>query len=245
MEVRAGMVFAALVAPPTTLLIARTYGLCPAVRYLAGFVAATGAQEAFVRAMRRRIGPEQASPADLFTLGRGTCGAVLAGVVASGVRDRAGAAGWLGCLATLLGATALDWLDGPLARRYEATRLGAVVDIEADSWLTLWAATGAVRWGELPGWCLVPPLLHYLHPARALLAGDLPAGDSAWWARAAGAAQMALFLAALAPLHRPLSRRALASSSCVVSTVQGAAILLTLRRGRDRTADGAAPQSQS
>jgi hypothetical protein len=119
------------------------------------------------------------------------------------------------------------------------------VDIEADSWLTLWAATGAVAWGELPGWCLGPPLLHYLHPARALLAGNLPAGDGAWWARAAGAAQMALFLAALAPVRRPPSRRALAGPSCVVSMAQGAAILLTIRQGRGHTADSAAPQSQS
>jgi phosphatidylglycerophosphate synthase len=237
MEVRAGMVFAALVGPPTALLIVHTYGPRPALRYLAGFVAATTAQEAFVRAMRRRIGPEQTSPADLLTLGRGMCGAILAGVVASGVRDRAGAAGWLGCLATLLGATALDWLDGPLARRHGATRLGAVVDIEADSWLTLWAATGAVRWGELPGWCLVPPLLHYLHPIRALLAGDLPAGAGAWWARAAGAAQMALFLAALAPFRQPPSRRALDRLACVVSISQGMAVLFTLGRDGDRATD--------
>src|SRR3954463_16805476 len=104
MVTRAGQVIATLVGPPTALLMARAYGLRPALRYLAGFVAATGAQEVFVRAMRGRIGPERASPADLLTLGRGTCAATLAGLVASDVRDRSGTAGWLGWTATLLGA---------------------------------------------------------------------------------------------------------------------------------------------
>ncbi|MEP7105143.1 MAG: CDP-alcohol phosphatidyltransferase family protein, partial [Chloroflexota bacterium] len=42
----------------------------------------------------------------------------------------------------LLSATAADWFDGPLARRQPGgpTAWGALLDIEADSWLTLLAA---------------------------------------------------------------------------------------------------------
>ena len=60
----------------------------------------------------------------------------------SGIRERKGIAGWIGWLMPLLGVT--DWLDGSLARRAGPTRLGSVLDIEADSWLTLWSATGTV-----------------------------------------------------------------------------------------------------
>src|SRR5262249_30356296 len=121
MGAKAGVSIAVMTALPTTLLFARAYGLHPALRYVAGLAGATVVQETSIGALRRRIGPEPTSSADLLTLGRGTCGAVLVGLVASGVRDRSGAAGWLGFLATLLGATALDWLDGPLARCYGAT----------------------------------------------------------------------------------------------------------------------------
>jgi phosphatidylglycerophosphate synthase len=189
----------------TTALLARADGGRAAARYLAGFAGACGAQQAALRVLRRRAGAERTGWADLVTYARADCGAVLAGLLASGIRDRTGAAGSLGWAVSLVGATALDWLDGPLARRAGSTDLGAALDIEADSWLTFWCAAGATAWGGLPGWCLLPPLLRYLDPLLALRAGRLPAGGGPWWARLTGAAQMALFLTALAPL--PLRRR--------------------------------------
>ena len=101
-----------------------------------------------------KIGPEQSSLADTLTLSRAATGAVLAGLVASGIRDRKGIAGWIGWLMPLFGVT--DWLDGPLARRAGPTCLGGVLDIEADSWLTLWSAAGAVAWGNIPALVSTP-----------------------------------------------------------------------------------------
>lgn len=121
-----------------------------AMQFVAGAMAATMAQCLFHAVVRRRIGPERSSLADALTIGRGLCGAFLAGLLAAGLRDRAGRAGRYAFLATLMGTTASDWLDGPLARHWGPTRLGAALDIEADSWLTLWAAAAAVRWGGLP-----------------------------------------------------------------------------------------------
>jgi len=180
--------------------------------------------------MRRRIGPERLTPADLLTIERGLCGGLLAGLRAAGLRDRAGRAGWLGFLAALWGATASDWLDGPLARCHGPTHLGGVLDIEADSWLTLWAAAAAVRWGGLPGWCLAAPLARYAHTTRALLAGRVPTGGGPWWARATGSAQMALLLGALAPVGPRPAVRTLRAVSVVIGAGQFAAQLALLRR---------------
>src|SRR6266704_6334926 len=155
-----------LVAVPTTLVIWRAYGLTKAIPYLVGLTIALAIQRAFISAMIRKIGPEQSTLADTLTLSRAATGAVLAGLVTSGIRDRKGIAGKIGWLMSLLGVT--DWLDGSLARQAGPTRLGGVLDIEADSWLTLWSAAGAVVWGELPGWCLLPPIIRYLEPLLAL-----------------------------------------------------------------------------
>jgi len=120
---------------PTSLAIWRVYGFKRLVGYLVGFVLATWAQRAFLSAMMRRIGQEHISLADVLTLSRAEIGAVLAGLVASGIRDRRGSAGWIGWLILLFGVT--DWLDGTLARWIGPTGLGGALDIEADSWFTL------------------------------------------------------------------------------------------------------------
>ena len=57
-----------------------------------------------------------------------------------------------------------DWLDGRLARLDGATSLGALLDIEADSWLSLWAAAAAHRAGDLPALSLLPPVVRPLRP---------------------------------------------------------------------------------
>ncbi len=221
---------ASAIGMPTALVVARSYGRRRAVRYLAGYTAAAAVQYAFLSAMRRRIGPEPSSPADLLTTGRGLCGAVLAGLVVTDIRDRTGPAGWLGLVAIVWGATASDWLDGPLARRFGVTRLGAALDIEADSWLTLWAATGAVRWGGLPPWSLLPPLLRYIHPSLDLLVGGMPTGGGPWWGRATGTAQMALFVAALVPRRARPRDGALTRVAVLVAAGQATTVFLLLRR---------------
>jgi phosphatidylglycerophosphate synthase len=217
-----------IAAVPTTLVIWRAYGLRKTIRYLVGFTMALTAQRAFISAMIHKIGREQSSLADALTLSRGANGAVLAGLVTSGVRDRNGVAGWIGWLMPLLGVT--DWLDGTLARRAGPTRLGGVLDIEADSWLTLWCAAGAVTWGNLPRWCLLPPLMHYLEPLLALMQGNLPHGGGPWWYRVAGASQMGLLIGALAPFDWRKRKRILHAASLPVSMGQCAAIGARLAR---------------
>jgi len=193
----------AAATPVTLAFLASARGGSRALAYAAGLVAALAAQQLFLAAMRRRIGPERSTPADWLTLGRAAVGAALAALVLAGFRERLGMVGWLACAMALFGATALDWLDGPLARRLGPTRLGGVLDIEADSWLTLWCAAGAVAWCGLPWWLLLAPTVRYLHPARALLRGGLPAGGGPWWSRVTGVAQMALLFGALLPVEFP------------------------------------------
>jgi len=213
---------------PTTLAIWRAYGLGSTLRYLAGLTTALIVQRVFLSAMIRKIGPEQSSLADALTLSRAATGAVLAGLVASGIRDRNGTAGWIGWLMPLLGVT--DWLDGPLARRAGPTYLRGVLDIEADSWLTLWSAAGAVAWGNLPCWCLLPPIIHYLDPLLALKQGKLPQGGGPWWYRMIGASQMALLIVALAPINWKQRKQLLTAISLPVSIGQCAAIIVLLTR---------------
>src|SRR5215469_13823629 len=135
---------------PTSIMIGHDYGVRPMLRFLAGFLTATGFQGLFLSMMMRKVAPEDASLADVLTLSRAGTGSILAALVASGVRDRKGRAGRIGWLMVLLGVT--DWLDGRLARLLGPTRLGGALDIEADSWLTLCSAAAAVVWGDLPRW---------------------------------------------------------------------------------------------
>jgi phosphatidylglycerophosphate synthase len=125
----------------------------------------------------------------------------MIGLIASGVRDRRGLAGSLGWIALLYGAIVSDWLDGPIARRLGTSDVGAMFDIEADSWLTLCSSMAALTWGGIPAYAITPPLARYLRiaalrrwvPYRQLVSGD------PLWTRHIGMAQMMLFIAALAP----------------------------------------------
>jgi phosphatidylglycerophosphate synthase len=145
---------------------------------------------------------------DTFTLSRAGTAAVLVGLVASGIRDRRGRAGWLGWMGLLYGAIVSDWLDGPIARRLGTSEVGAMFDIEADSWLTLSSSALAVASGGLPAPVVAPPLMRYVRlaalrpfvPYRALVSGD------PLWTRHVGMAQMMLFIAALAPFGGRLTR---------------------------------------
>ena len=134
--------------------------------------------------------------ANLVTLSRGISAALLAGAAAAPRRHRLGPWLWL-----LWGSTLSDWLDGPLARRGGATRLGARLDAHADAWLTLWAATAAWRSG-LPRRNVAPALARYLFSDLGFedLGAERP--RDAAWQRAAGAAQMAAFAGVLSPWRR-------------------------------------------
>lgn len=224
----------------TGLTIWRTYGLAAGIRYLAGLALAMKVERAFLAAIMRKTGTKEVSPADSMTLSRGAVSAVLAGLVASGIRDRTGLAGKLSWSLILLEASAVDWLDGPLARRLGPSRLGSVMDIEADSWLTLWSAICASAWGDLPRLSLLPPLMRYLDPILDLSRGKLPHGGGPWWSRLTGTAQMVLFLAALAPLEgrrREQVMKVIKVSALPVSGAQGAAIVaLLVRKMREEEA---------
>src|SRR5260221_13664018 len=119
-----GWLIGLAVALPVAAALLATYGAGSALRFATGAGLAAGIQWLVIGALRRRIGPERASPADLVTLLRAALGMLLVGLVASSVADRLGGAGWLACAAALLGATVTDWVGGPLARRYGPARPG-------------------------------------------------------------------------------------------------------------------------
>src|SRR5262249_53974587 len=123
-----------------------------ALRYLGALAAILAVQQLLMLAIRRRTGPETSSPADYLTLARAALGSTLVALGGADFSNRLSLTGGLAWAGALVGVTALDWLDGPLARRLGPTRLGAVLDIEADSWLTLCCAAGVVAWGALPWW---------------------------------------------------------------------------------------------
>ncbi len=223
-------------APVTVAFVVPSGGGARTVRYLLTLAVMLGAQQVVTMLLRRRIGPEPSSPADFLTLARAAIGATLAGFVVAGFSQRLSLTGALASMTALLGVTALDWLDGPLARWVGPTRLGRVLDIEADSWLTLCCAAGAVAWGGLPWWVLLPPLVRYVHPALALLRGGLPAGGGPWWSRVTGVAQMALLLVALAPVEFAGRSAALTIAAVPVSAAQLATIVALLFVREDATA---------
>ena len=159
--------------------------------------ACLGAAAGFTALAGRRLGGPVLTPANVLTLSRGCAAAMACGTAFSGLGRRSTLA------ALVLGCTACDWLDGPLARRLGPTRLGAALDLEADSWLTLWGAAAAFRLGGLPGWSLLAPALRY-----PLVAGVAPPPPSRWQ-RAAGVAQMIVIAGGLTRRRPP---RALAAA---------------------------------
>jgi phosphatidylglycerophosphate synthase len=178
----------------------RTRSLLAAASSLAAF-----GLFATVAAARMRSPGPILTPANLLTLSRAGAASWLCGYAASPGPDGHRAVAWL----TLLwAATGTDWLDGPLARKSGSTPLGALLDLEADSWLTMWAAVAVWRSGALPATCLVAPVARYLVRWRRGL--SRPMATTAWQ-KAAGFAQMAVIAGGLAPnrLARALARRLL------------------------------------
>jgi phosphatidylglycerophosphate synthase len=188
--------------------VSRRYGPRAGLRFAAGTGTSLLAQQALVGLALLRYGPKSdvrqrhaVSLVDAITLSRGGTAAVMVGLLTSGIKDRRGRAGWLGWIALIYGAIVSDWLDGPIARRLGTSEVGAMLDIEADSWLTLSSSAVAAASGGLPAYVVAPPLLRYVRlaalqryvPYRELVSGD------PLWTRHVGMAQMTLFIAALAP----------------------------------------------
>jgi len=202
-------------AIPLGAALRHRYGPAAAARFTAGMSASVIAQQSLVGLALLRegspSGPRQRhglSLVDAITLSRGGAAALMVGLLTSGIRDRRGRVGWLGWTALLYGAIVSDWLDGPIARRLGTSELGATLDIEADSWLTLSTSAVAVAAGGLPAYVVAPPILRYVRLAalrRIVPYRDLVSGDPLW-TRHVGMAQMMLYIAALAPFGGRLTR---------------------------------------
>jgi phosphatidylglycerophosphate synthase len=187
-------------------------------------------QLVFLAAMRQRIGRERPTPADLLTGCRAACATAILSRAWVGHPERTPERVRRLVVLAALAATLTDWVDGPLARRFGPTRLGAVMDIEADSLLTLAMAVAAIRWGGLPLLALAPPIVRYYDLVRTLRRGVVFTGDNIWWCRASGAAQMLLLLLAVAPNRPRLAGRGLRRAAIAVSLAQLATQILDGRR---------------
>jgi phosphatidylglycerophosphate synthase len=235
---RLALISAGLVAAtvPASAGMWHRYGRAAGVRFAGGSLAAVLTQQTLVAAAATRK-RARLTPVDAMTLSRGLAAALLAGLLASGVRHRSGLAGWMGWCSVVYGSIVCDWLDGPIARRTGATSdLGALLDLESDSWLTLAAGASASAWGGLPAYCLAAPVVRYVLLFMALR--KLPYSEiykeEPPWARQTGIAQGALFTAALAPFGGRATRFALRVAAPVVAPLQLMVMLLLYRRLRGR-----------
>ncbi len=189
-----------IIGAPLCVLTIRDFGTQVGLRFAGYLVIICLPWTVALGALRRRIGPEPDRWATVLTLSRLVTGCALAAFVLAGARDRLATAAIVVWALVVLTATVSDWLDGPLGRREGATLFGSSLDIESDSWLTLWSAVAAILLGGLPWIVLLPPVVRYIHPLLALRAGKVPVGGGPWWSRVTGMTQMALLLAAFAPV---------------------------------------------
>jgi hypothetical protein len=91
---------------PLALIVKRRYGHDVARKFGAGMTTALVGQQVLVGLVSERRTERDGSRhrltlVDLITLSRGRTGAVMTGLMASGIRDRRGLAGWLGWIAML------------------------------------------------------------------------------------------------------------------------------------------------
>jgi phosphatidylglycerophosphate synthase len=219
--------------PPTIGLWSR-YGRKAGSRFAVGSGVAIVAQQALVGVAASRKGA-RLTPVDAMTLSRGLAAAVLVGLAVSGVRNRSGLAGWLGWTSLVYGSIVCDWLDGPIARRLGMTsELGALLDLESDSWLTLASASSATAWGGLPGYGISAPLARYALLVSALrtIPYERIYADEPAWARPMGIAQMALFTAATAPFGGTGTRMAVRLAAPIIAPLQLLGMVLLHRRSQ-------------
>jgi phosphatidylglycerophosphate synthase len=223
---------------PPTFGFWRRYGRRAGSRFGVGAGATILAQQSLVGMAALRKGA-RLTHVDAMTLSRGLAAAVLVGLVVSGVRDRRGLAGWLGWISLAYGSIVCDWLDGPIARRLGMTsELGALLDLESDSWLTLASASSATTWGGLPALCMAAPLARYalLMAALRRIPYERVFADEPAWARPLGIAQMALFTAATAPFGGPATRAAVRLAAPIIAPAQLLGMFFLYRRSQRRFA---------
>src|SRR5256885_11046871 len=89
--------------------------------------------------------PDDLDAVDALTLSRGLAASIVAAAAIAGPHDRRRYATRIAWALALSGSTLTDWIDGPLARRRGPTRLGRVLDLELDSWLTLATTLAGTR----------------------------------------------------------------------------------------------------
>ena len=94
----------------------------------------------------------------------------------------------------------------------------------------MWSTAYAVFSHVLPSWCLLAPVVRYVHPVLDVRAGGLPLGGGPWWARGSGAAQMGLVVLALAPAPIVWQRRWLTTVAAPISLGQLVVQLTLLAR---------------
>jgi phosphatidylglycerophosphate synthase len=219
---------------PATVGLWRRYGRRAGSSFAVGSVVAIVAQQSLVGIAASRKSA-RLTPVDGMTLSRGFAAAALVGLVVSGVRRRSGLPGWLGWSSLVYGSIVCDWLDGPIARRMGMTsELGALLDLESDSWLTLAAASAATAWGGLPAYCMAAPLTRYaiLMAALRRIPYEQIFADEPAWARPLGIAQMALFTAAMAPFGGAGTRLAVRLATPIIAFMQLLGMLLLYRRSQ-------------
>lgn len=176
--------------------------------------------------------PDDLDAVDALTLSRGLGASIVAGAALGGPRDRRRYAAKLAWPLALAGSTLTDWIDGPLARRRGRgpTRLGRVLDLELDSWLTLATTFAGTRLGTLDAVCLITPSLRYLAMASPVSYEDVHAVGKSDRARNLGIMQMALALASFAPFAGPTTAGLARVASLVLLPIHVAALAAALPR---------------
>lgn len=180
--------------------------------------------------------PDDLDAVDALTVSRGLAASIVAGAAIAG-RDRRAYGARIGWPLALSGSTLTDWIDGPLARRRGRgpTRLGRVLDLELDSWLTLATTFAATRLGTLDALCLITPSLRYLAMASPISYEDVHAVGKSDRARNLGITQMALALASFAPFAGAGTTALARVASLVLLPIHVAALAAALPRfGRSR-----------
>jgi len=223
---------AVVIGAPLGILMIQSFGDEVALRFAGYLVIACLLWTLLLSALRRRIGPEPNRWATVLTLSRLVTGCALAAFILSSARDRMQTAAIVMWVLVVLTATLSDWFDGALGRKEGITSFASTLDIESDSWLTLWSAVAAILLGGLPWICLLPPVVRYIHPLLALREGKLPVGGGPWWSRMTGMTQMAVLMAGFAPIAGPARDTILGIVIWPVSLAQLATMLalLALRR---------------
>lgn len=185
--------------------------------------------------------PDDLDAVDALTVSRGLAASVVAAAALAGPRDRRRYAARIAWPLALTGSTLTDWIDGPLARRRGRgpTRLGRVLDLELDSWLTLATTFAGTRLGTLDALCLITPSLRYAAMASGISYDDVHAVGKSDRARNLGIPQMTLALASFAPFAGNATRSVARIASLLLLPIHAIALAGAFSAiGRERQSAG-------